>query len=308
MATTYKQTTISPESIELKTRDVWENAADTVSHFSDEPLFLESVARLGQDPNDTTTPEYAQALADYAEDYCNVFKDETTEKEQIQIRLLANVPGFLHAQKEISNYDQERKHRRLDNTEWNRYKQYVRKAVKYNQQLSAYALNNPDDSFSDLNQSLFDQALLCFPQDARTIDQSITQATRGARTEAASQKLLDLTGINYTPGTVTDDMRGGDIIIHFNGQRIKVDIKSSLDKIARIRRGYDDIDNKYLFYGILKSPKDRNNSDRVIAIFPGIIDADFEGTLGLRLDEESMQKRALNLAAQLQRAVIELNK
>lgn len=161
---------------------------------------------------------------------------------------------------------------------------------------------------SGLNQTLSEQAFTSFPRHAEHIASKINQETRGARTEAATRHLLDIAQVPYERGTVYEDTRGGDIIVKFNNQRIKVDIKSSLDQIAKINGGYDETQEQNKAYAISKAPRDRSVTDHVIAIFPGFTDRDFGDSLKLQLSDDELQQRSQMLSAQLMRAVIELNR
>lgn len=219
--------------------------------------------------------------------------------------MAANAPYLGHVQKQLDRYEQQRKHRRLSSAEWVEYSDILKPyAVWYNQLLSDHFYTHPETTFSDVNRVLIEQTLDHFPHHEQDIELSVLATTKGARKEAVTRQILDQTHINYVPGTPEDDLKGGDIIIEYNGKRIKVDIKSSLQAIADIRGGYDEIQKKHVMYAISRDKrKGKNNKFNSIIIFPGFTDDD----LGDRcyLAPELMETRADNLAVQLQRACIE---
>ncbi len=309
MINTYEQAALR-QSAERLVASEWSEATKAVEAMTNDELFKESVVHLKANPNDPSTPEYAKALAGYAVDYCKIYGDGFSDKTEDEIILLAGAPNFFHLQNRIDDLEKEKRqqsNRRLDKPQWEEYKQLKKELVGYNQLLSDFIYNNPDGTMSDLNQALTEQAITSFPKHAEQLFSTITQETRGARTEAASRRLLDIAHVPYERGTVYEDTRGGDIIIIFNNKRIKVDIKSSLDQIAKINDGYDDTYEHKKAYAISKSPRGRKTADDVIAIFPGFTDRDFGDSLNLQLDSATLQERSNMLAAQLMRAIRELN-
>lgn len=276
-----------------------------------EPAFIDQLNRDGRPSSDRTTIEYSNALSKYANNFCDTYgQDGKMTSEQIdQIKLIANAPLFLHNKVEISYYDTERKKRWLSDEEWKYYQDFKPYMIWYNQLLADYAYDNPQAKLSDMNKGLTEQSLSSFPGQTDMVEMYIKQATRGARTEAASRQLLDLTDIDYSPGTIEDDLRGGDLIVYYQGMRIKVDIKSSLSEIVKIQGGYGKIDNELSSYAILKKRSDHDDVERhVVVLFPGFSDADLGDSLGLQLPAEQMQQRANLMATQLRSAHKDLQK
>lgn len=297
------------DTLERAKQTTWSEATKTVSKFTSEPLFINRLNSMGLTVADWALPEYSLALSDYAKDYCDAYgQDGIVDKKLAdQIMLVASSPYFLHVQKVFSWLDKKREHGRLPDNEWETYKNLKPHMAWYNQMLSDFAYNNPDEKLSDLNRALIEQSILSFPKDVDSVESSIKQITRGARTEAASRKLLDLMDIEYAPGSVEDDVRGGDIILPVGDSRVKIDVKSSLDPIAKIRGGYEQIEKNNTMYAILKNKHDEHKSDHVIAIFPGFTDDDFGDSLSLKLSPDNIAAHAQNFAIQLQRAIHELN-
>lgn len=280
----------------------WDNATKTVSNFQNEPLFIESLQNNHIDPLDKSTVNYANALSYYAQDYCNTHAETLSNDESAQITLLASAPYFVHVQKEMSEYEEQRRHRRLDETDWHHFTKELKPlAVWYNQQLSEYIYAHPESKISDINQALIEETLDHFPRKETTVEKQLSDTTRGARKEAVARQLLDLTPIEYTPGTPEDDLRGGDIVIVYKGTRLKVDIKSSLDPIAKQRGGYDQLEKQGVTFALTHYKRDKHGA---IIIFPGFT----EGELGddCHLNPTIVHERAMGLAVQLQRACVEL--
>jgi len=276
----------------------WGEALRTVQGFSAE-LHL----------SDITSVDYAKALSEYATQYCEEHQhDDSLTTDQIdQIKLLANAPLYLHNEKELSFFDSEKHRRRLADDEWQYCQDFKPYMIWYNQLLADYAYTNRRDTLSGLNNVLIQQALPYFPSEAEAVERNIKRATRGARTEAVARELLDRTPIDYSPGTIDDDLRGGDLIVTYQGHRVKVDIKSSIAEIAAVRDGYDEIDSHHLRYAILITRKDGGDTAKhVVVLFPGFTDSDLGDSLSLQLPEANIQEHADSMAKQLHLAFAEL--
>jgi len=311
MTQTYKTPNPIEKNISIErqmTPNEWSEAAKTVRQFSSEPAFLEMLQTERISPTDPTTVEYANALSVYAQDYCDVYgQDGTVEQSELeQVRLIANAPYFLHVKKEVSFYEHKRSTQGLNKDEREYYQGFKPYMVWYNQALSDYAYSNPNEKMSDLNKALIEQSLVAFPRETGVVEREIKMATRGGRTEAVARSLIDLTSIDYAPGTIEDDLKGGDFIVMHNGNRVKVDIKSSLSSIAHIRGGYDQIEKQQITYAISKDKRSSDKSQHTVVLFPGFTDSDIGDSLSLNLSQPDIQKRADFVAKQLNLAFAEL--
>ena len=309
MTQTYTYNTPPLARIDSTLSNGWSEAKEVVRTITTEPSFLNLLKAEGLHPADKTVTGYADVLSRATEDYCSADtrEDTITQRQIDQIKLLANVSFFLHNQKEVSYYEDKRRERQLTDAERERYHGFKPYLVWYNQLLSDYAYTNPEATLSDMNNALIKQALPSFPNEADIVQHHIEQATRGARTEAASRQLLDRTPLAYSPGTIDDDLHGGDLIVMRGGLRIKVDIKSSASDIANIRGGFDRNETELINYAIFKSARDHHDkTTHVIVLFPGFSDADLGDSLGLHLPEAEMQKRADFITHELQLAFREL--
>lgn len=302
MLHTQQNTEIFRSNLDHRQLPDLQNSLNIVKNFENEPVFIEQLTKHGIDPHDRTSVDYANALSYYAQDYCNTRADMLEPKQSQEISLIASTPRMLHVSQEIAQYEGMRKTRRLDDSEWSYLTQTLKPySVEYNQNLSDYIFKYSDTNFKSLNETLADGAYDSFPHRESAVEQQIKIISRGARTEAVGRHLLEDTPIEYTPGTPEDDLRGGDIIIIYKGKRIKVDFKSSLDSIAKLRGGYDEITEKKLTYALVHNKRDQYGS---IVLFPGFTDNDLGDNC--RLPKKMAEERSFSIMIQLQRACHEL--
>ena len=294
----------SPEKQKTST---WSSAENLVAGFQFEPDFIAQLMKADISPSDPTSREYVDALSLYSESFVAVHEVDQTISPDLaqQITLVANAPLYTTTQEDLMHYEQELKQRRLTDDEWNYFQSLKGYVVWFNQQTSDYAYAHPDDRLSDVNKALIHSALNSHPRDAKMVEKHITDTTRGARTEAVTRQLLDVAGVPYTPGTAEQDRKGGDVIVHFRGNDIKIDIKSSLSDIAYVRGGYDEIQEKHLMYAINKRPGEKV-ADHVVKLYPGFEDKDIGDALGIKPDTDFATSRSQLIAIQLQKAVQEL--
>jgi hypothetical protein len=301
------QNTLERTSTPEKQTSTWSDAENLVSGFQFEPDFMAQLMRADAAPGDPTTREFADTLSAYSESFIAARELDQTINPDVaqQITLIANAPLYITTQEDLEYYENERKHRRLPDDEWEYLQSLKAYVVWFNQQTSDYAYTHPDEHLTDVNKALIDSALNSHPKNAKMVEQHITNTTRGARTEAVTRQLLDIAGVPYQPGTAEQDRKGGDVIILYKGNEIKVDIKSSLSDIAYERGGYEEIQEKHLMYAINKRPKDKL-SDHVVKLYPGFEDKDIGDSLGIKPGTEFAASRSQLIAIQLQKAIQEL--
>jgi len=286
----------------------WNHALDIVLSFDGDNDFKQTLTDGNIDTNNKSTIDYANALSLYAQKYCdlNLLHNRIDQSIADQIKLLASVPFFLHVKYEISVYEYDKKTRWLPEDEMARLRAFKPYAIWYNQLLSDFMYANPLGKLADLENILIKQALSYFPRQIDTIEHDIEQVTRGARTEAITRSLLDLTAVNYVPGTINDDLRGGDLIIEYNGKRVRLDIKSSLGPIVELRGGLDKSSDD-VSYAIHRIKRDLKKEDATIVLFPGFSDEDTNGLFSLQLPKYTIQKHADFIAKQIHLAFQELH-
>jgi hypothetical protein len=168
----------------LTTPPSWVEAHEIVQDFSFEPAFIDALSATESQPSDITSVDYAKALSAYADTYCDKRKTDSSITLDLssQIKLLANAPLYLHNEKELSYYGNEKHIRRLTDDEWQYYQDFKPYMIWYNQLLADYAYTNRRDTLSGLNNVLVQQALPYFPGEAEAVERNIKRATRGART------------------------------------------------------------------------------------------------------------------------------
>jgi len=287
----------------------WRQATKVVDTFLTDGDFIKRLEARRLDPTDITTTGYADTLSFYGEDYCTVNQLEglLDQSQADQIKLLSNAPLFLHNLNEIAYCEKLRKSYRFSQAEGHYYQGLKLYAVWYNQLLANYAYSNPGGTMSDLNTALVQQSATIFPGNEDVATCAVAMATRGARTEAVARHLFDLAGIEYTPGTLEEDLQGGDFIVMYKGHRVKVDIKSSLHQIAQLRGGYAQISREHINYAIKELACNQGRKRQfVVVLYGGFTDADLGDSLGMQLPQEAAQQHAESLAWQLRRALEEL--
>lgn len=287
----------------------WRQATNVVNTFLTDEDFIKRVETRWLDPTDITTVGYADTLSFYAEDYCAVNQLEglLDQSQADQIKLISNAPLFLHNLNEIAYCEKLRKNHRFSQAEGNYYQGLKLYAVWYNQLLANYAYSNPGGTMSGLNAALVQQSATIFPGNEDVITCAVVMATRGARTEAVARHLFDLAGIEYTPGTLEEDLQGGDFIVMYKGHHVKVDIKSSLHQIVQLRGGYAQINRECIDYAIKELDCNQGRKKQfVIVLYGGFTDVDLGDSLGMQLPQEAVQQHAESLARQLRRALEEL--
>lgn len=290
--------TLSPETLRVST---WEHAAKTIRGFAHDPLFIEQLHTSHVDPSDTSSPEYATALSIFTDSYIetqgNAFENPKTVD---QLTLLANTPSYLHMQNDLNYYEHKGQLSAEERQFVGQTKQYV---IWYNQRLGDYIYANSNEEFVSIKRPLTDIALRYFPQEAAFVEKSISETARGARTEAVTRNLLDIANIKYRPGDINDDMHGGDFVLEHKGKAIRLDIKSSLDAIAKIRGGYDKITQQKITYAISKGHNGHKENDNIV-LFPGFTDATLGGKC--RLSDSDAISRAAFIQIQIEKAFKEM--
>jgi len=295
---------------ETESKRNWNDASRAVDDFKTDPLFIESLYEAGITPSDQSSTDYTIALSHFAASYVETRTDDGTLNSELaqRITIVAEAPKFIAAQDELNYYEELRKSRRLDDGEWKYYRDTLKPTViEYNRLLSDYAYEHPTDEFSTVESAIFNSAAQSHSNTAN-VESQVTNTLRGARTESVTRQLFDFAGIPYKPGTAESDARGGDLIVIFKGNEIKIDIKSSLIALADKRGGYSDFIEKNVMYSISKRPGEQKK-DHVVSLYPGFSDGNLEALgdkLGIENGTEFVNQRTLILMIQLTKAANEL--
>lgn len=273
----------------------WDATSHYVTSLANDPDFIERSEALG---GDKYSIEYADLLAQFAEEKVAQQEGLIEEKVATQIRLVANAPYMTQASILINDYNERRKSSKLSRAEWDHLGQLKEQAVWYNQMLSNYLYENSDESFGSISQAISDQ-VIDHSQDVGSSAQIADGVIRGARTEAATRHLLEAAGIPFRTATIKEDLRGADIILMLPTGEYDIDIKKSLDKLAASQGGYDFTKSGEMF--VIK--QDRNGKKKLL-LFPGFTDTDLGDKL--KLDEKTTNERKDIVAAQLMRASLKI--
>lgn len=293
-----------PHDVTETTRDSpWDSASQMVASFRNEPLFLTQLHEKHIDIADVASEEYMYTLSQYAHDFCTANESLLGEDESSKITLIADSPGVVSVQTKINQLEDERRHRRLTDEEWSYLNKDLKPfAIGFNQRLSDYITSHPNEKFSDINRALIEPSLSFYPKHEHLVESGLKAITKGARYEAVTRQVLAETPIDFRPATIDEDKRGGDIALTYNGQTVLVDIKASLDQIAKLRGGYDSMQNQSVTYAI--SPPRKAEKYGSIKLYPGFTHTELGDTCGL--PSELLQEKAMFISVQLQRALNEL--
>lgn len=286
----------------------FETASRIIDDFSHDEVFHDALQQQGLDSDNRGSYEYASVLSGYAEQYVQHFADEYDPRTLDEVSLLADAPLALYIDQDVSTYNTRREQGEyLSDEEWADYK--VRKAyvAGYDQRLSDYLHRYGDVRFSDVVAALSDKGreyTYFSPEDTHDIMKRIA---RGARTEAVSCQLLDITDIPYRTGTTQEDLAAGDVIFFPDTLYVKGDEKSSLTAIAEIlgkgnlQRGYELIEKRGQLYAVKES---KNTQYDGIVFYPGFTDQELGNAC--RLPDGVAAKKAAVLQVQLKRAFKEM--
>ncbi len=298
--TTLEQTT---DRLDYPLPAEWTDATKLVSDFTNEPDFIRRLHQRNVTPHDTASGGYGYELSRYCREFCDVNRPLLDPEIAARLRIIGDSPAMVHVQAEINQLEHTRRQRRLSHEEKTYLNDDLKKfAVDYNQQLSDFMLEHPDEKFSDIARAITDSTLDYYPRRETEVEYGLGAVAKGARYEAVTRQILERTPIDFRPGTNDEDRKGGDIAIMYNGEKILVDIKSSLDEIAKLYGGYDQMTEKGVMYAISPPRKDERYGS--IKLFPGFTTDNLGDSCSLPVS--MIEDKATMLAIQLQRALNEL--
>lgn len=251
--------TTTPESVSQQELDQQlKNAAERVSDLMFEPGFLDLAVKAGIDINNPEPSLYWQKMAEYTSRQTGS-GSELSPLEKQTTQLIGYLPNALFQGYQL-------KHHRdlLTDTEVRNAK---RTACTYNNLLKDFVRNHPQNA-DHLKASLLNGVLLTVGGESYDFneftDRALDDTLRGVKHEVGFGAVLDSLGVSHRDATITEDLKGRDLIIIFNGHEIGVDVKASLDQVDGKNHGSD---NKP--YAV------KPNGD--IVMFSMLLDKDFEG-------------------------------
>lgn len=302
----HEQTNTQPyitEAYTTQQTDSWEHSATFVRELNYDKQFITYALERGIDPNDQYNPDYADALRDFTESILDTHDDMFEDTTKQEIRMIAGIVPIARASQTIDHYSKRRDEgKRLPDDDWRLYNDLKRRTVEYNQIANTYMYDNPEQSYSSLSEAVIGSMADYVPaHDIDALTKKAANTLRGARIEAAAHHLFDAMSqqfdITVRSGTVREDLRGADLVVETQGHTIHIDIKASLDQLARDAKGYNFEKEKKAYYICPEKP----GEPRKVLLFPGLTDKNLGDSM--KLSEKVTNERLLPMALQLQKIV-----
>lgn len=280
----------TPETIAQSTLDMaLHNAADRVSDQMVDPEFMALLAKAGVDMEHTDQSAYWQKMAEYtSRQVDSESKLSPLEKETLQ--LIGYLPNVLFQKSQLAYHEEHRHENILSQDEIRSAK---RTACVYNNLLKDFVRKHPQ-SADHLKASLLSGVLQTVGGDSYDFteyaDKALDDTIRGVKHEVGFATILEALGVPYRDATISEDLKGRDVVINFNGHEIGVDVKASLDKVDAKNGGSDG------------SPIAHKPSGDIV-MFSMLLDADFGG--GFTPSKERVAEIAPMAGALLQKALMQ---
>jgi hypothetical protein len=224
--------THSPETITQPQLDAQlRSAAERVSDQMYEPEFHEALTKAGIDLDDPDPSAYWQKMAEYTARQTGSGSElAPLEKETTQ--LIGYLPNFLFQKYQLAHHDG-----LLSDTEVRSAK---RTACTYNNLLKDFVRKYPQ-SHDHLKASLLEGVLQTIGGDSLDFsayaDKTLDETLRGVKHEVGFGAILDSLGVPYRDANISEDLKGRDLVVTFNGYEVGVDVKASLDQVDGKNRG-----------------------------------------------------------------------
>lgn len=234
------------------------SAADRVREQAYEPEFHAALTRASVDLDRSDPAAYWRVMAEYTARKTGA-NSELSPLEKETTQLIGYLPNAL-----FQGYQLKYQKNLLSDAEVRGAK---RTACTYNNLLKDFVRNRPQDA-DQLKANLLDGFLLTVGGDSYDFnefaDKALDDTLRGVKHEVGFGAILDTLGVAHRDATITEDLKGRDIVLTFNGQEIGVDVKASLDQVDGKNHGSDG-----------KPYAVKPNGDLVM--FSMLLDKDFEG-------------------------------
>ncbi len=295
----------------LEQTDTWDNTVDYFTGVLTDTDFLSYCSR---EHINTTQPQseiFAYGLASYLENLCEVRRADGTMSDELASRLLilGEFPRFVHQETRLANLPKAR-YRDLTQLQRQQKNEALSGVIEYNQLISEHLYANPDENIIEIAAMTASATGLITPGElARTASQHIT-ALKGARVEAVCRHLLDELVkmapedmFSYRPATPQEDAQGADAITTFEGKRLNVDFKASLDSLEYEADGTFKPHTAGKDY-VIKSWQHGDVTHTSVRLNPDFSDADLGDTC--RLSPEILTRAKLHMMNQLMAAYAEV--
>lgn len=228
----------------LELSDTWDNTVNYFTSILSDTDFLSYCSQHDIDPSDQHTPIFADGLARYIGDLCEVHRADGTMDDTLASRLLilGEFPRYLHQETALATY-KGMKYRNMTDAQRQRKESLLHGVIEYDQLMSEHLYANPDESIIEIGAMTASATGLITPGELSQTAKRHIVALKGARVEAVSRHALDALVemapgmFSYRPATTKEDAQGADAITTFNGMLLNVDFKASLDGVESEKDG-----------------------------------------------------------------------
>lgn len=284
MIDTLKNT--SPEMIEQHALDTeLHNARNRIADQMHDTEFHALLVKSGVDLNDYSDKStYWQKMAEYTSRQVGA-ESKLSQLEKETTQLIGYLPNVLIQQYQLAYHE--------DLLSENEVRSAKRTACVYNNLLKDFVRKYPQKS-DHLKASLLSGILQTVGSESYDFteyaDKALDERLRGVKHEAGFAAILDSLGVTYRDATISEDLKGRDFVISFNGREVGVDVKASLDKVDAKNGGSN---------GTPVAHKPGGD----LVMFSMLLDSDFQG--GFTPDQQRVTEIAPVAGAVLQKALVQ---
>ncbi|MBC7764812.1 hypothetical protein H7Y29_03790, partial [Microbacteriaceae bacterium] len=193
---THTRTTVRPRTHETsltpERSDTWDNTVNYFTSIISDTDFLSYCSQENIDTSDQHTPKFADGLATYIEDLCEVHRKDGTMDEKLASRLLilGEFPRHIHQESALAVLKRTR-YSNMTPDQRQQKETLLDGVIEYNQLMSEHLYANPDESIIEIGAMTASATGLITPGElSQTASQHII-ALKGARVEAVSRHVLD---------------------------------------------------------------------------------------------------------------------
>lgn len=250
---------VTPEAVGQAELDRhFSDAAERVADQMFEPEFHALLGKAGIDINDSDPSLYWQKMAEYTARKTGS-NSELSSLEKHTTQLIGFLPNTLLQEYHL------RFHKDLLSEQ--EIRSAKRTACTYNNLLKDFVRTYPQDA-EHLKQNLLGGILQTVGGESIDFNEftnmSLDTTLRGVKHEVGFGVILDTLGVEHRDATISEDLRGRDLVIMFNGHEIGIDVKASLDQVDGKNHGSENMP-----YAV------KHNGD--VVMFSMLLEKDFAG-------------------------------
>jgi hypothetical protein len=300
------ETSFAPERT-----DAWD---DTVNYFTSILTDTDFLSYCSQERIDTETPQsaaFAQGLASYIENLCEVHRADGTMSDSLATRLLilGEFPRYIHQEAALAELKRT-KFRDMTRAQRQQKNESLYGVIEYNQLMSEHLYANPRENIIEIGAMTASATGLITPGEVSQTASRHIIALKGARVEAVSRHVLDALVemapdgmFSYRTATPEEDAQGADVITIFDGKQLSVDFKASLDGVE------SEVDGTFREHTAgkdfaIKSWRHDNITVVTARLNPDFTDADLGDTC--QLPQDILTRAKLHMMTQLVGAYAEV--